>query len=73
MEKNKNAYEIRLEVLGMAHGTIMNQYHEKIGAHREAAVRSNKPFDVDLIDELKPNTQDIIAYANELYEFVEGK
>lgn len=70
---NKNAYEIRLEVLGMAHGTLMNQYHEKLGAHRDNAVRINKQFDVELINELKPKTQDIIAYADELYAFVEGK
>jgi len=73
MEKNKNAYEIRLEVLGMAHGTIMTQYHEKLSAHRDNANRSSEPFKVELIDELKPKTQDIIAYANELYSFVEGK
>ena len=70
---NKNAYEIRLDVLGMAHGTIMNQYHEKIGAHRDNANRSSELFKVGLIDELRPKTQDIIDYANELYSFVEGK
>ena len=70
---NKNAYEIRLEVLGMAHGTIMNHYYEKLSAHRDNAVRSNQQFDVELIDELKPKTQDIIAYADELYAFVESK
>ena len=73
MEKNKNAYEIRLDVLGMAHSSIMNQYHEKVASHRENSVRANKPFDVELIETLKPKTQDIVAYANELYAFVEGK
>jgi len=70
---NKNAYEIRLDVLGMAHGTIMNQYHEKIGQLRDNANRTNHQFDVELIDKLMPKTADIIAYANELYSFVEGK
>jgi len=70
---NKNAYEIRLDVLGMAHNAIMNQYHEKISAHRDNAVRSSEPFKVELINELKPKTQDIIAYADELYAFVEGR
>lgn len=70
---NKNAYEIRLDVLGMAHGTMMNQYHEKISQLRDNAVRADQQFDVELIDKLSPKTADIIAYANELYSFVEGK
>ena len=73
MEKNKNAYEIRLEVLAMAHNTIMNQYHEKISIHRDNTVRADEMFDVELIDKLNPKATDIIAYANELYAFVEGK
>lgn len=73
MEKNKNAYEIRLDVLSMAHSTIMNQYHETIGAHRENSVRADEQFDVELIKKLNPKTEDIIAYASELYTFVEGK
>lgn len=70
---NKNAYEIRLDVLGMAHGTMMNQYHEKISQLRDNALRADHQFDVELIDKLRPKTADIIAYANELYSFVEGK
>ena len=73
MEKNKNAYEIRLDVLDMAHNAMMNQYHQKLDAHRDCANRDNKSFDVELIETLKPKTQDIVAYANELYAFVEGK
>ena len=70
---NKNAYEIRLDVLGMAHGTLMGQYHEKLNARRVEADRSNNKFDETLVDTLAPSTKDIIAYATELYEFVEGK
>lgn len=70
---NKNAYEIRLDVLGMAHGTLMSKYHEKIEASRNEATRTNTRFDDRLIDTLAPATKDIIAYANELYQFVEGK
>lgn len=70
---NKNAYEIRLDVLGMAHGTIMNQYYEKLSTHRDNANHGNHQFDVELIDKLQPKTADIIAYANELYAFVEGR
>ena len=70
---NKNAYEIRLDVLGMAHGTLMDKYHEKLNASRHEADRTQIKFDDHLIDDLAPSTTDIIAYANELYQFVEGK
>jgi len=70
---NKNAYEIRLDVLGMAHGTLMNQYHEKLNALRDEANRTSQKFDENLIDSLAPSKKDIIAYATELYEFVEGR
>lgn len=70
---NKNAYEIRLDVLGMAHGTLMSKYHQKLDTKRMEAERTNAKFDDNVIDSLLPTTSDIIAYANELYQFVEGK
>ena len=70
---NKNAYEIRLDVLGMAHGTVWGQYHEKLNAMRMNAERVNEPFDEKLIDKLAPTAKDVLNYAAELYEFVEGK
>ena len=70
---NKNAYEIRLEVLGMAHNTIWSQFHEKINSLRMNADRTNQLFDEKLIDKLAPSTKDVLSYAAELYEFVEGK
>ena len=70
---NKNAYEIRLDVLQIAHGTLMGQYNEKLNVHRHEADRSKAKFDETLVDSLAPSTKAIIAYAAELYEFVEGK
>jgi hypothetical protein len=70
---NKNAYEIRLDVLGMAHGTLMSKYHQKLDTKRVEAERAQAKFDDNVIDTLLPTTSDIIAYANELYQFVEGK
>lgn len=69
---NKNAYEIRLDVLSMAHNTLSNMYHEKLNSLRFEAERSNTKFDNSLVDTLAPSTQDIITYATELYKFVEG-
>lgn len=70
---NKNAYEIRLEVLSMAHSTVWSQFHDKINSLRMNADRTNQLFDEKLIDKLAPSAKDVLSYAAELYEFVESK
>lgn len=88
---NKNAYEIRLDLLNLAHGDVTNRFYEKLNLLKEADVRS---WDIYLrdrehnqgtnythvplctsekIDELLPSSSDIIARAEELYRFIEGK
>lgn len=70
---NKNAYEIRLDILNMAHSDIFAKYHEKISTLRDNANRKNEAFDVAHCDALYPTVQQITARAHELYAFVEGK
>ena len=70
---NKNAYEIRLEILRMAHGDVFNKYHEKLSAHRCNADKKNETHDVNACDSLYPNTREILSRADELYRFVEGE
>ena len=67
---NKNAYEIRLEVLQMAHSDEYNKYHHKLDT-----IRNDKGFldDANAIDALIPKTSDIIARAEELYKFISEK
>ena len=66
----KNAYEIRLEVLQMAHSDEYSRYHHKLDT-----IRNSDGFldDANSIDALTPKTSDIIARAEELYKFVEDK
>jgi hypothetical protein len=66
----KNAYEIRLEVLQMAHSDEYNRYHHKLDT-----IRNNDGFldNADAIDALTPKPSDIIARAEELYKFVSEK
>ena len=68
----KNAYEIRLDVLQMAHGDEMNKYIEKLNNHRVYDDRNNmiNPPE-EVIDHLFPKTSDVIKRAAELYAFVE--
>ncbi len=68
----KNAYEIRLDVMQMAHGDEMNKYIEKLNTHRTYDNANNmiNPSK-EVIDQLFPKTSDIIKRAEELYAFVE--
>jgi uncharacterized membrane protein YgaE (UPF0421/DUF939 family) len=60
---NKNAYEIRLDVLGIAHSDMMHAYHNKIDLETEPAEK------LKLLNEL-PSTEEIIERANLLYQFI---
>ena len=67
---SKNAYEIRLEVLQMAHSDEYEKYHHKLDT-----IRNKDGFldDEQGIDSLTPKTADIIARAEELYKFISEK
>ena len=68
----KNAYEIRLDVLNMAHNDSVMKFQEKINIYRTVDEKGNlvQPSE-ETIDELFPKTHEIIARAEELYKFVE--
>jgi hypothetical protein len=67
---NKNAYEIRLDVLTMAHNDVLSKYHQTLDVHRANADKSNQNLDASLIDSLYPKVSDILERAEELYTFV---
>jgi hypothetical protein len=71
---NKNAYEIRLDVLQMAHSDENMRFIEKLNNHRTCDAKGNltNPSE-EVINSLFPKPADIIARAEELYKFVEGK
>jgi len=90
---NKNAYEIRLELLNLAHGDMQTRFYEKLNLLKEADNRSYESYIIsgekmapdtvrvsfkaectaEKIDALLPSSSDIIARAEELYRFIEGK
>jgi hypothetical protein len=61
-------YEIRLEVLKLAHADCFTKYLETINNIR---LGSGEAIPQEQIDDLFPKTQDIMSRAKELYEFVE--
>jgi hypothetical protein len=71
---NKNAYEIRLELLQLAHGDIMTRYHESLQAQRDGiSCDQNGNRDTSKIDLTLPDPNEIIKRANQLYAFIEGR
>jgi hypothetical protein len=69
---NKNAYEIRLEILKMAHDDAVNKYYQKLDLHRTNADKNNETLNSILVESLFPTSADILVKAEELYAFVEG-
>lgn len=67
---SKNAYEIRLDVLQMAHSDEYDKYHHKLETVRN---KDGLLEDAQAIDALTPKTSDIIARAEELYKFISEK
>jgi hypothetical protein len=90
---NKNAYEIRLDLLNIAHGDMTTRFYEKLNLLKEADNRAYESYlraiekdsdstirlsfqgtcTAEKIDELMPSSAEIIARAEELYRFIEGK
>lgn len=70
----KNAYEIRLDVLSMAHSDENMKFSEKLNTYRAHDNKGNQIApSPEVIDSLFPKPQDILKRAEELYTFVEDK
>ena len=65
----KNAYEIRLEVLQMAHNDAWGQFHSINNKRLEDKNLSTEAYE-KIVAETFPKTQEIIERAEELYTFV---
>ena len=70
---NKNAYEIRLDILKLAHDDLTGQYYQKIDVLRQNADKADTSFDASAITSLFPSTDEVIARAERLYKFVDAK
>lgn len=66
----KNAYEIRLEVLRMAHDDLFFVYQEQVANSRAVDGTYSDP---NIIKTLLPSTESIKDRAEDLYTFVTEK
>ena len=70
---NKNAYEIRLEVLQMAHADEERRFSEKLQALYGHEERDQKRrVDNITVDSLFPDTTAVVERAERLYQFVDN-
>jgi len=75
---NKNAYEIRLDILSIAHGDLMTVFQEKLHNAKKRMVGDQDDcwvedkIDDKVIGDLLPTSAEIIKRAKELYAFVEN-
>jgi len=72
---NKNAYEIRTEILGMAQGFVMDKFHNKHQKWQDSTDRHPESGAIlSTIDSPDyPTSDDILREAEKLYSFVESK
>jgi len=79
MSTNRNAYEIRADILGQAQGLLQSKYEREMTIWEQSLPRH--PDTGSIIDPSKsevtkpafPTTQEILKTANELYTFVDNR
>ena len=74
---SNNPYALRAGLLSQAEGILMQRYqieHERVTNHMHLSLERDKTFDVNnVVYPTFPTTDDIIAEAEKLYNFVQTK
>ena len=75
MVSNKNAYEIRTEILGMAQGFVMEKFNNLRSNWENSTSRHPETGQLLSIKDAPeyPSSDDILQEAEKLYSFVDGK
>ena len=75
MVSNKNAYEIRTEILSMAQGFVMDKFHNKHQKWLDSTDRHPETGAILSIEDSPdyPTADTILREAEKLYSFVESK
>ena len=75
VSNNKNAYEIRTEILGMAQGFVMSKFDDARGKWENSTSRHPETGAILSIKDAPeyPSSDDVLREAEKLYSFVEDK
>ena len=73
VSNNKNAYEIRTEILGMAQGFVMDKFHNERSNWESSTSRHPETGQLLSTKDAPeyPSSEDILREAENLYSFVE--
>jgi len=75
VSNNKNAYEIRTEILDMARGFVMDRFHSSMQKWENSTDRH--PDDGTILSTVDapqyPSSNEILAEAKKLYSFVDSQ
>lgn len=69
---NKNAYEIRLDILKLAHDELYSNYHLKVSTLQQQSNINNTVLDLKDLEVILPTNEEVLKKARELYKFVNG-
>jgi len=75
VSNNKNAYEIRTEILGMAQGFVMSKFDDARGKWENSTSRHPETGAILSTKDAPeyPSSDDVLREAEKLYSFVEDK
>jgi hypothetical protein len=75
MSTNKNAYEIRADILNQAQGLVMSRYDKDFQLWESSVLRHPESGQVISIKDAPtfPSNDEILKTADELYSFVDTK
>jgi|TARA_Y100000294_G_C8503423_1_gene315788 hypothetical protein len=75
MSINKNAYEIRADILNQAQGLVMTKYDKDFQVWENSVARHPESGNILVTKDVPafPTTDEILKTANELYSFVDTK
>jgi len=75
MVSNKNAYEIRTEILSMAQGFVMSKFDDARNKWENSTDRHPETGAILSTEHAPkyPTSEDILAEANKLYSFVDSQ
>ena len=70
---NKNGYEIRTELLGMAKDQVWNEYEHKFGEWSTKVERDGDQVVTKVKMPVVPGVDQVLEHAEKFYEFVNQK
>lgn len=70
---NRNGYELRTDILGMALTGVWQDYYAKLGQYETSIRKEGDEIVVKVEMPTVPGAEDVLEVAKKFYSFVDGK